>query len=238
MATISKFYLHDAATPNAGTMPSGVLHVTSSADATTGDATGARTARDATNVIGTANPDTESTITANADTNQQLWGHRRFVSRPLAAHTFDFTDGNWTFSYARTESNLNHNQSIRLCMYLWRPSTGAIVGTLANDSSTFVGSEPASASTETAESLTQLFGASATTIALDGDILVFDVTAVFTQGMATAYTEQFAYDGTTEASTTTCASFVTPPAALTLYTPAAHSLIAYNRTPRNTLLRR
>lgn len=224
MATISKFYLLDAATPNTGTMPSGILQVSGTATATTGDATNARTARTATDVIGTSNPDLESSITAVANTSAQSWGHRRFVSAPLAAATFASGDGNWTFSYARTESNLNHNQAVRCCIYCWRPSTGAVVVALgASNVCTPVGTEPTVAGAQQAESVTATWGGTSVTI-VDGDILVFDVTTFFTQLMNTAYTEQFAYDGTTEASTTTCASFVTPPVALTLFT---------DYTPRN-----
>ena len=210
MATVAKFYLLDAATPNTGTMPTGVFIASSDS---TGDATGARTARDATDVAGSSSPDLKSTITAVANTTLQNWGHRRFVSRPLAAQTFASTDGNWTFSYARSESNTNHNQQIVLHAYPWRPSTGLRVSTgLVN----VTGTEPTAASTEQTESLTAAWSATSVTI-LDGDILVFEVSTSFTQGMSTAYTDTFNYDGTTEASTTTCASFVTPPAALTLF---------------------
>jgi hypothetical protein len=178
-----------------------------------GDAAGALVVRDATDVKGTSNPDIESTITSNADQLLQAWGHRKFVSRPLAAHTFSAADGNWTFSYARSESNLLHNMVIFLQIQSWRPSNGTQVATLL----TFDGSvttEPTVAATEQAESVTVTSGSSSI---IAGDILVFMVCSQFQQGMSTSYTDQFAYDGTTEASTTTCASFVAPPAPLTLF---------------------
>lgn len=168
-------------------------------------------------MIGVANPDTETSVTFLANTTQQFWGHRRFVSAPLAARTFANADGNWTFSYARSQSNANHNATFKCMLYAWRPSTGAVVGTTPTGvlltGTTFTGT------TETANSVTGAWVSGAPTTILDGDILVFDVVSVTTQLMATAYTEQFAYDGATEASTTTCASFLTPPAALTLFTP-------------------
>lgn len=237
MATIAKFYLHDAASPNTGIMPSN--SPIAWFQTATGDATGATTARDATDVIGTANPDIESTITSNADTNTQNWGHRRFVSRPLAAQSIPFnTPISWHFSYARTESNLNHNQSIRCQVYAWRPSTGARVGSASTNIVEFDGAEPTVAAAEQVENITGLIGSVSLSIQ-NGDILVFDVGTVFTQGMATAYTESFAYDGTTEASTTTCASFVTPPSALTLAAATTPSLVyADQRITRNSLLRR
>lgn len=239
MATIAKFYLHDAATPNTGTMPSGALRVNRGAvgTANTGDATGARTARTANDTIGTANPDTESTLNSNADTNQQQWGHRRFVSPPLAARTFAAGDGNWTFSFAASEGNAAHNGLIAVCIYGWRPSAGVEVGdpTLA---CAVVGGGSEAGTSETAISATAAWKATSLTI-LDGDILVFDVTSQFTQSMGVSYADNFAYDGTTEASTTTCASYVTPPAAVTLYTPPQLSLAYFDRrVTRNTLLRR
>lgn len=220
MATIAKFYLHDATSPNTGTMPSNSPAVIGGGVLGTGtEAAGASTARDATDVIGTANPDTESSITSQASsTVVQRLGHRRFVSRPLAATTFADTDGNWTWSYARSQSNTNHNSTsgapINCIGYLWRPSGGTRVGTTVVQ---FAGTKLL-VTGETADSVIGTW--SLTQAILDGDIIVFDVFSLFQQGMATAYTDQFAYDGTTEASTTTCASFITPPAPLTLYTAA------------------
>ncbi len=214
MATISKFYLLDATSPDTGILPgsSNFIRGIGGGIAGQGDATGARTARDATDVHGSSNPDTKSLVTSTADQLSQAWGHRRFISRPLAAHTFAAADGNWTFSYARQESNLNHNQAITCYVYTWRPSVGLITAAGA----TLTGTEPTVAATEQAESITAAWGAVSVTI-IDGDILVFDISTSFIQSMSTSYTEQFSYDGTTEASTTTCASFVTPPSALQLF---------------------
>ena len=206
MHPISKFYLLDAVTPNSGTMPG--AGTAFAANAVSGDAAGARTSRDATDLPGTSNPDIESTVTSTASTLLQRWGHRRFVSRPLAAVTLTNADGNWTFSYARQESNLNHNQSVQASVYGWRPSTGARVGTGASNN--LVGTEPTVAATQQAEAVTAAWSGVSLTL-IDGDILVFEVVTEFTQAMATAYTDAFAYNGTTEASTTTCASFITPP---------------------------
>jgi hypothetical protein len=199
---------------------------------TTGDATGASTARDATDVIGTANPDTESQITSTANTNRQIWGHRRFVSRPLAAQTISFSSSSWAFSSAFSESNLNHNQAIVGYCYAWRPSINNFVGSALTNAVRWTNAEPTVAATETT-------GSPATTTGTDvaisnGDILVFDICTDFTQAMSTAYTDNFAYDGTTEASTTTCASFITPPSALTLYLPTSDEIdiLARRQTSR------
>jgi hypothetical protein len=212
MATIQKMYLHNATTSNTGTMPSN-SPATISGLSINGNASGASTARNMDATIGVANPDTESTFTANPDSSPQVWGVRRFVSPPLVAHTFTNAEGNWTFSFARSESNTNHNGAIRGRVYFWSPSSGTRVGTAqANFSgATFL------ATAETAESLTSNIGSVGGEAISDGDIIVLDIYSAFTQGMNTAYTEQFAYDGTTEASTTTCASFLNMPVAVDLF---------------------
>lgn len=219
MATISKFYLLDAATPNTGTMPSGALMPPNAHSGAGTDASGAETARDATDVPGSSNPDIDATATAAANTNSQVLELRRFVSRPLAAQTLTGAAGNWTWSYARGESNTNHNGQLHLQIYGWRPSTGAQVGTGA----VAITGAAMAATAETADSKTSTMFPDLTL--LDGDILVFEVGDVFGQSMGTAYTTFFSYDGVTEASTTTCASFVTPPSALTLFTPVTQQLV-------------
>lgn len=207
MPTISKFYLLDAATPNSGTMPTGAFIVANDA---TGDATGARTARDATDTPGASQ--VAVTFTANADQTNQGWGWRRFVSRPLAAQTIDMNTA-WTHSYASSESNLNHNQKVELNIYCWRPSTGAQVGAGTQQ---VQGANITVANTQTANSTSTVIITGGTQAILDGDILVFEIWDNFVQSMSTAYTSTYDYNGTTEASTTSCASFVSPPAAITL----------------------
>jgi hypothetical protein len=211
---ISRFYLLDAASPNTGTMPSGASAspAWTLGTPTSGDATGAEIVRDATDTPGISNPDLESSITSAANLNAQRWGHRRFVSRPLANQILPAA-GNWTFSYSRSESSLNHHQGIVCSIYAWRPTMGLKVGS-SSDRPT--GTEPTIAATEQAESVSAATNNLAGLAIQDEDILVFDIASSFTQDMATSYTEQFAYDGTTDADTVSCASFVDPPAALLL----------------------
>ena len=52
----------------------------------------------------------------------------------------------------------------------------------------------------------------------DGDILVFEAWDSCTQGMSTAYTDTYYYDGTTEDSTTTNAAYLLAPVDLALFT--------------------
>lgn len=215
MATISKFYLLDAATPNTGTMPTGDFLHASSHSVGASDATGYATARDATDVHGSSNPDLEATATAaNNQTAQTLW-LRRFVSRPLAARTFAAADGNWTWDFAWAESNTSHNGKPDCFIYVWRPSTGLRIG----GGTAGISIDPAVTLT-TSEAHYSGTSVWATTFSIsDGDILVFEISDfLFTQSMSSAYTTSFSYNGTTDSSTTTCASYVTPPSALTLFT--------------------
>lgn len=216
MATISKFYLLDAATPNTGTMPGAAENMwRTTTNVAASDVADARTARDATDTPGASNPDIEITVTSSGASGVlESFGYRRFVSRPLAAQTI--AAGTWTFSYARSESNLNHNQSVACHPFVWRPSTGLLVAHLMVSAMT--GTEPTAAGAVEAESVTNINGLAVAI--LDGDIVVLDVTTEYNQAMAVVYTETFSYNGTTEASTTTCASFVTPPSALTLFEEA------------------
>ncbi len=217
MATQQKFYLRDTTTTNTGTMPSNSPTTIAGGVLGTGsEAAGASTARATSAAAGTANPDTESLCTAQASSAvAQRLGHRRFVTPPLAAVTFAGTDGNWTWSFACFESNTNHNGTsgapFNANAYLWRPSSGARVGTTQIN---FTAPNLAS-TTEVAQTDTGTW--SGTQAIIDGDIIVFDVYTAFQQSMATAYTDSYCYNGTTESSTTTNAAFLNAPAALTLF---------------------
>lgn len=215
MATIAAFYFHDAATSNSGTMPTNSPATQAGGVLGTGtEATGASTARSADDVLGVANPDTKSVITAAANQTAQRLGHRRFCSTPLAAQQLP-TTGNWAHRWSGLESNTNHNGRLWIAKYAWRPGTGAIVGSAQLNLI-----QALSATTETDSTVGNAVWTTAPLIQ-DGDILVFDIYSEFTQGMSSAYTDSFCYDGTTEGSTTTAASYCKPPVALTLFTAAA-----------------
>jgi hypothetical protein len=112
------------------------------------------------------------------------------------------TVGGSTFDLllAVSESNLNANFGPgSFNVYVWRPGTGAKVGTIW-DGAASAAQEPGSASSE---QVTGTFNVTATSVsAADGDVIVCEVWSSFTQGMATAYTATIFYDGTTENTTT------------------------------------
>ena len=154
------------------------------------------TNRDASTVIGSGH--TSGVYTTGANTNAQNFTWRRFVSPLLAAGTY--TNLNFTHSCARAESNLNSNFLLRCAIGTWNGTTY----TAWHSDDTL--SENTSAGTQ------QTFSETSSNVTLtvaDGDVLVIEVgRQTSSQGMGTAYTNTYYYDGTTEASTTNCASFV------------------------------
>lgn len=161
--------------------------------------------------IGTSQ--TTVAVTSTATVSQQNLYLTKFVSQPLAASgTLSTTANGYTLSFAAKEANANANFPVTtsgtayVCMYVWRPSTGAIVGMVLNGASAGTVSE--ASIVENALSYT-FTGAAIAYQA--GDVLVFEVIAQVTQASATAYTNNFYYDGTTEASGTNCASFLSCP---------------------------
>ncbi len=96
--------------------------------------------------------------------------------------------GTWSFAAAVTESNAAANSFYGLSIYVWRPSTSSVVGTIY-DSQVQVGTEwPAT----TLSSLGSVSGASVTT--QNGDTLIVEFWQTSTQAMGTAYLQQWRFD--------------------------------------------
>lgn len=208
MAT--KFYFHDAASADTGTLPSAWLstnyHVPP--DVT---ATGASTNRSMDTTIGALQ--VSIALTTLAQTAVQHNWFRRFLSSPLAAQNIASQSVN--LSVGASEANIASNMFPVPLMFLWRPSTGALVGPIM-DVGFPGGTEPG-----TAESSYTATGTSQVIDALDGDIIVLDLIATNNQGGATARVNTQFYDGTTEASTTTNAAFLSFANTITFSTGAA-----------------
>ena len=153
-----------------------------------------------TTTIGTAQASLAGTT--QATTTAQAMRMGMWESAPMSAQTLP--TGTWTLSIASSEANAASNYQVTFCLYVWRPSTGAMVGSALYD---HVGNLTEPGTTETAATLTT---ASITGTAVSaGDILVCEIwRASIAQGGATARVNTFYYDGTTEASTTSCASFL------------------------------
>jgi hypothetical protein len=100
-------------------------------------------------------------------------------------------------NFAGIESNAASNWlgTNGLYIYVWRPSTGAVVGTVK----TFTGTA-AAVITEvgTSETVRHATGITSSAVsALAGDIVVVELWSTHTPGMATAYINTFYYNGTT-----------------------------------------
>lgn len=217
MASYAKMYLHAASSSITGTLPApGTQSVNDSTPSFT--ATGADTNRAMDNTLGVAQASLAATGSFLA-ASQNVW-FGRWVSEALNAATFG--SGTWTRSGAASETSTNANMFFPSgCLYLWRPSTGARIGFIFDRTALNFGvgaSEPGTA--ETGYSGTQT-GVNVT--ALAGDVLVFEAWCLGTPAMAASYTITEFYDGTTEASTTSNASFLQAPANISFQDPVVAS---------------
>ena len=206
MPTITKFYWHDSSLLLDGTLPgSSSLSAVTPSVAATGDSTN----RLMDGNIGKSQ--VGISINTLAQTTAQTGWFRRFCSEPLAAQTL--ASGTWTISFAALESNANSNMLVFFRLYVWRPSTGATVATLISASTN--SAEPGTTQTALTTTGSQASGQAI----VNGDILVTEIWSSTTQGKASVFSNEVFYDGTTEASTSSCASFITAPAAITLLPP-------------------
>lgn len=121
-----------------------------------------------------------------------------FASNPLnGAQTVG--GGTMILNAADGESNLNLNFWVNaLNVYVWRPSTGTVVGYVRDATNVSLGgTEPTVASTTNAY-VTNITNITSTAVAAqDGDVVVAEVWGRFTNGMATSYNGYFYYDGST-----------------------------------------
>jgi hypothetical protein len=223
MAT--KLYFHELPTTNSGNLPIG----DQAANVPGVTATGATTIRTMDTAIGVGQ--TSVAINTLGSTAIQTALFRMFSSPPLdGAQTVG--GGTITLNVADSESNLNGNFAIcQLNVYVWRPSTGVIVGTLADNSigavANSIAREPTLASSEQVSTIN--FSTSAVS-AQDGDVVICEIWSYHQQAMGSAYVATFYFDGTTENNTENAvvsnhASYLLLNENLTFKAPAAFSPI-------------
>ncbi len=194
-----KWYLHDAATADAGTLPGAGTTTTGSATTTV---TGASTNRSLDNTPGAGQ--TSVAFASAAATAQSQWV-RRFCSGPIGGQSLLTTSAGFQLHYAAQQSNTNANFAPGACCVIWRPSTGVVVGRFVDIGAMGLGQ----ALGGTVEAWPGSNSANTTAVTvLDGDIIVVEVWNNNPQGMTTSYTDTFYYDGTTEGSSSTAASFI------------------------------
>lgn len=199
-------FFHAANSQVKGTLPTTTqsgLTIQSSVDAQTVN-------RLMNTTIGTSQ--TTLVLTSAASVSTLSYYFSRFVSPPLisagATGTTTIAADTWTFAFGGTESNASANWPTTtsgtgpVSCYVWRPSTGTKVGNILI-SATGMGTISEAGTTETA--LSGTFSGSAVTFQV-GDVICFEVVFTVTQASATAFTDTFSYDGTTQSSTSSNAA--------------------------------
>jgi len=233
MAT--KLYLHDATNDQSGTYPSGEQsNYPSYGGGQSYSMSGASTIRKMNSTIGTGQVSPTFT-TLNNQTAQEVF-LRMWTSLPLNGSQ-TVGGGNFTLNFAHAESNTNVNLfKYGVNIYVWRPSTGAKIGTVKAVLGAFsiVGTEPSSAGSER---VWHVSGTSSSAIsAQDGDVIIFELYVDFSQGMSTSYTGNFYYDGTTEnttanASVSNHASYIEFAENLVFQSPPANRRVIVTNEP-------
>ena len=149
--------------------------------------------------------------TSTATTATQMNYITKFISPPLQGHSsIDANQWRGHFSYA--ESNLSANVTfVAGVLYIWRPSTNALVGFIEDYTGLHTTGEPSAASTQklfqgdfTAGSQPQVTGVA------NGDVIVLEIYSRHQQSAASAYTISMYIDGATEytdANNTTVTDF-------------------------------
>ena len=208
---VQKFYLHDATTTDTGTLPGASSLSTNTPDVI---AAGASTDRGMDGTIGAS----QVTSTGGNNGNTQSDWMRRFVSAPLSAQTI--AAGTWQFRAAiGTPSGPGLQSNVGVGAWTWRPSTGARITTIFDQTLGYLGIGNNSGVFDTG--VVSISGAAATV--QSGDILVVEVWIDGGDNDGFPTTVSFDYDGTTEGSTTSNAAYLNAPAAIDFISPATRS---------------
>jgi hypothetical protein len=209
---MQKFYMNDAATADLGTMPS--TNQSSTAPVVT--ETGATTARK----LSGAAAGSQVADAGSAQTSAVWHWLRQFVSAPLAAQTI--ATGNWTVEIGGLSSSASRTFTGYVVIFVWRPSTGALVGKIFDSAGTGFGTGVGTS--ETGIGSTTLSGSAVTV--LQGDILCVQVGMQCSSGSSA--TPTLDYDGTTDPANGTAvasaASFMNAPADIPLYVPSPYPI--------------
>lgn len=187
----TRLYFRTFAYAGGGTMPSGEQS-SLTADYT---ATNGFTLKRMHSLKGTSQTSHAGTSVATASAQSGLYGV--FITNRCAEDQNIGGGGQTlTVNIAMQESNtlMNMGAGLTANVYVWRPSTGAIVGTVCANLALTGAAEP------TAGSERSLQGTNASTTlvaALFADVLICEIWQTHTQGDAVARTGTFYYDGAT-----------------------------------------
>lgn len=191
----TKLYFHAESHGLSGTLPTGEQD----AQAANFTATNANTLREMSRAIGLAMVNQQGTTVATVSNQAGFIGF--WTPGPLSgAQTVGGASETLSLNFAAYESNLSANLNFRFHVYIWRPSTGAIVGdccTYATVPSDTTAEPGAASSIRVATAIVDIAAVSA----LDGDVPIIEVWTNTTQAAATAYTVRMYYGGTIENAT-------------------------------------
>ena len=115
--------------------------------------------------------------------------------------------GTWRYAFAASESNTSANfpvgaanSPVYLNVYVWRPSSQTVVGTIIDGNTFSQLAEPATTNSE--RSMYCFFQGNAVASVSNDDVIICEIWFRVTQSdAATAYNDIFYFDGTTENNT-------------------------------------
>lgn len=211
----TKFYLHRTANAQSGTFPANTVENSANYAplVTPGTSNGNATTPLLNNLVMDANigvsAQTSLVYTTKAATTAQQQPFLRFVSVPLSAQTIAGQTITAQIGFAC--SNTASVFWWQWVLYAWRPSTGQMVGMIA-DASTSEAQGPATTSETNSSYLKTNSGGPNPVGSCSvnaGDVLVFEIwRSSQAQSMGTSYTNTVYYDGTTEGSASNNAAFI------------------------------
>lgn len=205
MATITAFHMHDAGTADTGTLPGGAQLAGTAAGSL---ALGAGSNYSADGSAGALLAFGTLKIPMTPGQNVLGW-YRRFLSGTLSAQTIPA--GTWTFSATLNNSNAAaFMYAWFLCVGVWRPSTGARVGTIL-DMTALPYTLGTLVSPSTSASVSTTTSGNAVTIQ-NGDVLYVEVYAHAVYNSTATTQSDFHYDGGGADE-----AILTPPAGLTTF---------------------
>lgn len=193
MAT--RLYFHNATNGLSGTFPSGKQSALTQSYA----ATGATTLKTMDTTVGVAQASMAGASLAVTTAQNGFYG---FFTSPAFSGSQNVGGGSQTvtLNIANQENNLfmNIGTNLTACIYVWRPSTGAVVGTVCANLALTGPVEPGGTNERTNIGTTT---ATSTVAASAGDVLICEIWQTHTQTTATSRTGTFYYDGTTTTTT-------------------------------------
>lgn len=213
-------YFHAALSTVSGTLPSTAVF----SAATIGTNMDAYTVNRHMNItIGTSQTSISKSVTGSTDPfNVYI---TRFISDPLTAQTI--SSNTWTYYDATKSSTASSdwpgeaggNGSRYAAIYVWRPSTGAVVGTIINGLSATV----SAVDVNTTEKSSKLTYTGASVVCLSGDVLAIEIMGADYE--PSAITDYWYYDGTVltttdNTATSNMASQLTTPQTLSFSIPS------------------